>query len=173
MVVAAVLAITLDPALRLLVMRFGRSRRRRRTPISRVLIRALRTGRGVGAAPYRLVWPRACALMLATVPVSCGSGPSSCRRSTKARSSTCRRRCRASRSATRRRCCRRPIAAIKQFPEVDRVLGKAGRAETATDPAPLSMLETVDHAQAAGRVAHGAPLVLGWAPEWLQPVPRA
>ena len=32
---------------------------------------------------------------------------------------------------------------IKQFPEVDRVLGKAGRAETATDPAPLSMFETV------------------------------
>lgn len=32
---------------------------------------------------------------------------------------------------------------IKQFPEVDRVLGKAGRAETATDPAPLSMLETL------------------------------
>jgi Cu(I)/Ag(I) efflux system membrane protein CusA/SilA len=33
--------------------------------------------------------------------------------------------------------------AIKQFPEVDHVLGKAGRAETSTDPAPLSMLETV------------------------------
>src|SRR3954465_7821980 len=32
---------------------------------------------------------------------------------------------------------------IKRFPEVDRVLGKAGRAETPTDPAPLSMLETV------------------------------
>jgi Cu(I)/Ag(I) efflux system membrane protein CusA/SilA len=32
---------------------------------------------------------------------------------------------------------------LKQFPEVDRVLGKAGRAETSTDPAPLSMLETV------------------------------
>jgi len=32
---------------------------------------------------------------------------------------------------------------IKSFPEVDRVLGKAGRAETSTDPAPLSMLETV------------------------------
>jgi len=31
---------------------------------------------------------------------------------------------------------------IKSFPEVDRVLGKIGRAETATDPAPLSMLET-------------------------------
>ncbi len=32
---------------------------------------------------------------------------------------------------------------IKSFPEVITVFGKAGRAETATDPAPLSMLETV------------------------------
>jgi Cu(I)/Ag(I) efflux system membrane protein CusA/SilA len=32
---------------------------------------------------------------------------------------------------------------IKSFPEVQSVLGKAGRAETSTDPAPLSMMETV------------------------------
>ena len=32
---------------------------------------------------------------------------------------------------------------IKQFPEVESVLGKAGRANTATDPAPLEMFETV------------------------------
>ena len=31
---------------------------------------------------------------------------------------------------------------IKSFPEVDSVFGKAGRADTATDPAPLSMIET-------------------------------
>ena len=31
---------------------------------------------------------------------------------------------------------------IVQMPEVERVFGKAGRANTATDPAPLSMLET-------------------------------
>ncbi len=31
---------------------------------------------------------------------------------------------------------------IKQFPEVHHVFGKIGRAETATDPAPLSMMET-------------------------------
>jgi Cu(I)/Ag(I) efflux system membrane protein CusA/SilA len=31
---------------------------------------------------------------------------------------------------------------IKTFPEVERVFGKAGRAETATDPAPFDMLET-------------------------------
>ncbi len=32
---------------------------------------------------------------------------------------------------------------IRQFPEVARVFGKAGRARTATDPAPLTMIETV------------------------------
>ena len=31
---------------------------------------------------------------------------------------------------------------IRRFPEVERVFGKAGRADTATDPAPLMMLET-------------------------------
>src|SRR5210317_2173987 len=31
---------------------------------------------------------------------------------------------------------------ISKFPEVERVFGKVGRAQTATDPAPLSMLET-------------------------------
>ncbi len=31
---------------------------------------------------------------------------------------------------------------IRQFPEVETVFGKVGRAESATDPAPLSMLET-------------------------------
>jgi Cu(I)/Ag(I) efflux system membrane protein CusA/SilA len=32
---------------------------------------------------------------------------------------------------------------LRKFPEVERVFGKAGRAETATDPGPLSMIETV------------------------------
>lgn len=32
---------------------------------------------------------------------------------------------------------------LAQFPEVERVFGKVGRARTATDPAPLSMVETV------------------------------
>jgi Cu(I)/Ag(I) efflux system membrane protein CusA/SilA len=31
---------------------------------------------------------------------------------------------------------------LRQFPEVQQVFGKAGRAETATDPAPMDMLET-------------------------------
>ena len=32
--------------------------------------------------------------------------------------------------------------AIREFPEVEHVFGKVGRADTATDPAPLSMIET-------------------------------
>jgi Cu(I)/Ag(I) efflux system membrane protein CusA/SilA len=32
---------------------------------------------------------------------------------------------------------------LKEFPEVERVFGKIGRADSATDPAPLSMVETV------------------------------
>jgi Cu(I)/Ag(I) efflux system membrane protein CusA/SilA len=32
---------------------------------------------------------------------------------------------------------------LKSFPEVERVLGKAGRADTSTDPAPFSMMETI------------------------------
>ena len=37
----------------------------------------------------------------------------------------------------------RQNAIIRRFPEVERVYGKIGRARTATDPAPLSMVETV------------------------------
>ncbi len=33
--------------------------------------------------------------------------------------------------------------ALKRIPEVERVFGKVGRADTATDPAPLSMIETI------------------------------
>lgn len=33
--------------------------------------------------------------------------------------------------------------ALKKIPEVERVFGKVGRADTATDPAPLSMVETI------------------------------
>jgi Cu(I)/Ag(I) efflux system membrane protein CusA/SilA len=40
---------------------------------------------------------------------------------------------------------------LKSFPEVDRVLGKAGRAETATDPAPFSMMETTVVLQPKGK----------------------
>jgi Cu(I)/Ag(I) efflux system membrane protein CusA/SilA len=45
--------------------------------------------------------------------------------------------------ATARDVLQRMDQVLKQFPEVDRVFGKAGRFDTPTDPAPLSMFETI------------------------------
>ena len=61
---------------------------------------------------------------------------------------------------------------IKRFPEVDRVLGKAGRAETSTDPAPLSMLETVITLKPKSQWRQADTWYSSWAPEWLKKVLR-
>lgn len=61
---------------------------------------------------------------------------------------------------------------IKQFPEVDRVLGKAGRAETATDSAPLSMLETVITLKPKSQWRTVETWYSSWAPGWLRSVLR-
>ncbi len=61
---------------------------------------------------------------------------------------------------------------IKQFPEVDRVLGKSGRAETSTDPAPLSMLETVILLKPESQWRTKSTWYSAWSPEWLKPVFR-
>jgi Cu(I)/Ag(I) efflux system membrane protein CusA/SilA len=57
---------------------------------------------------------------------------------------------------------------IKQFPEVERVLGKAGRAETSTDPAPLSMLETVVMLRPESEWRKVDTWYSSWAPQWLK-----
>ncbi len=57
---------------------------------------------------------------------------------------------------------------IKGFPEVDRVLGKAGRAETSTDPAPLSMLETVITLKPKSEWSKRDTWYSSWAPDWLK-----
>ncbi len=61
---------------------------------------------------------------------------------------------------------------IKTFPEVDRVLGKAGRAETSTDPAPLSMLETIITLKPRSEWRRVPTWYSSWAPEWLKPLFR-
>ena len=61
---------------------------------------------------------------------------------------------------------------IRAFPEVERVLGKAGRAETSTDPAPLSMLETVVTLKPKSEWRRADTWYSGWAPEWLKGVLR-
>jgi len=59
---------------------------------------------------------------------------------------------------------------LKSFPEVDHVLGKAGRADTTTDPAPLSMLETVIVLKPQSEWRKTQVWYSSWAPGWLFPV---
>ncbi len=61
---------------------------------------------------------------------------------------------------------------IKQFPEVEQVLGKAGRAETSTDPAPLSMLETVITLRPKAEWRKKDTWYSSWAPEWMRSIFR-
>ena len=57
---------------------------------------------------------------------------------------------------------------IAEFPEVERVFGKVGRAETATDPAPLSMLETTItlKPEEEWRTVHHDRFYTGWSDTW-------
>ena len=61
---------------------------------------------------------------------------------------------------------------LKSFPEVERVFGKAGRAETATDPAPFSMMETVVALKPPSEWPKVPRWYSSWAPEWLQNILR-
>jgi Cu(I)/Ag(I) efflux system membrane protein CusA/SilA len=61
---------------------------------------------------------------------------------------------------------------LKSFPEVERVFGKAGRAETATDPAPFSMMETVVVLKPHDQWPKVPRWYSRWAPEWLQNILR-
>jgi Cu(I)/Ag(I) efflux system membrane protein CusA/SilA len=61
---------------------------------------------------------------------------------------------------------------LARFPEVDHVLGKAGRAETSTDPAPLSMLETVIVLKPRSEWRHVDTWYSSWAPDFVKPALR-
>ncbi|HJU04143.1 MAG TPA: efflux RND transporter permease subunit, partial [Nitrospiraceae bacterium] len=61
---------------------------------------------------------------------------------------------------------------LKSFPEVERVFGKAGRAETATDPAPFSMMETVVVLKPESDWPKVPRWYSSWAPSWLQGILR-
>jgi Cu(I)/Ag(I) efflux system membrane protein CusA/SilA len=64
----------------------------------------------------------------------------------------------------------RQDAILKSFPEVRSVFGKVGRAETPTDPAPLSMVETIIALHPPNRwpKVHQHRWYSSWAPGWLK-----
>lgn len=57
---------------------------------------------------------------------------------------------------------------LKSFPEVERVFGKAGRADTSTDPAPFSMMETVVMLKPQDQWRKKARWYSSWLPEFAQ-----
>ncbi len=62
--------------------------------------------------------------------------------------------------------------AIRKFPEVERVFGKAGRADTSTDPAPFSMMETTVVLKPESEWRPRERFYSHW-PQWIQPLFRS
>jgi len=62
---------------------------------------------------------------------------------------------------------------IRTVPEVERVFGKAGRADTATDPAPFSMMETVIQLKPEEQWRETKRWYSSWAPDWAKSVLRS
>lgn len=61
---------------------------------------------------------------------------------------------------------------LASFPEVERVYGKAGRAGTSTDPAPLSMIETTVILKPEGEWRAKETWYSAWLPELVRPLVR-
>ena len=191
MVVAALLAITLDPALRLLLTRVerfdfrprwlcwvtnavlvGQVKSEDRHPVSRRLIRVYEP-----VVRWTLRWKwlvigAAVAVVMVTIPVFTHLGSeamppldegSILYMPTTLPGISIRQAQQLLQVSDR---------VLRQFPEVARVLGKAGRAETATDPAPLSMLETVVVLKPRAAWRHVGTWYSSWAPEWAKSVFR-
>ena len=191
MIVAAFLAITLDPAMRLLFTHMknyefrprwlarlttavlvGKIHSEETHPISRVLIRVYEPVCAWSLRWKWLVLAGAVAIVALTVPVfdRLGSefmppldeGTLLFMPSTLPGISV----------AEAQRLLQTQDRIIKQFPEVDSVLGKAGRAETSTDPAPFSMAETVIVLKPHDQWRHVDTWYSDWAPRWLEPTLR-
>ncbi len=162
MVVAAVLAITLDPALRLMLSRFGsfrfrpawlaraattvfagRVRQEESHYLSRTLMRVYEPALRWTLRRRWLVLGAAAVLLLATVPVFMRLGSEFMPPLDEGTLFYMPSTMPGISIGEAQRLLQSTDRIIRSFPEVDQVFGKAGRAETATDPAPLSMLETV------------------------------
>jgi len=191
MVIAALLAITLDPALRMLLTRverfdfrpawlcrianavlIGEVRSEERHPVSRRLIRVYEP---VVRWTLRWKWQvigAALALLIVTIPVFYHLGSEAMPPLDEGTILYMPTTLPGISIAQAQQLLQVSDRIIGRFPEVDRVLGKAGRAETATDPAPLSMLETVIVLKPRAEWRHVDTWYSSWAPEWAKRVFR-
>jgi len=191
MIIAAVLALTLDPAMRLLFThmkpytfrpRFlswianavlvGKIHREEKHPISRILMRLYHP---VAELALRFKWTvvlAALAVVVVTVPVfnrlgsefmpPLNEGVILYMPSTLPGISV----------TEAQRLLQIQDRVLRTFPEVERVFGKAGRAETSTDPAPFSMMETTVVLKPPDQWRKKPQWYSSWAPAWLQGILR-
>jgi Cu(I)/Ag(I) efflux system membrane protein CusA/SilA len=191
MLVAAALAITLDPALRLLLTRVnrfdfrpvwacrltnallvGRIRSEEQNPISGFLMRVYEPAVRWTLRSKWVVLAAAAALIAITIPVALALGSEFMPPMDEGAILYMPTAMPGISIAQAQRVLQATDLILKQFPEVDQVLGKAGRAETATDPAPLSMLETLITLKPKSQWRKVDTWYSSWAPEWSKRVLR-
>jgi copper/silver efflux system protein len=188
MIVAAILAITLDPALRLLfthaknfefrprwvarlasAVLVGKIRSEENHPISRVLIWLYQP---VAAWTLRWKWvvlAGAAALVYVTVPIYQKLGSEFMPPLDEGALLFMPTTVPGISATEAQRLLQTQDRILARFPEVDQVLGKAGRAETSTDPAPLSMAETIVTLKPVSEWRHADTWYSAWAPGWIVP----
>ncbi len=186
MIIAAVLAVTLDPALRLMVTRarefefrprwlrrvanavvVGKIRAEEEHPISRVLIRVYEP-----VCEWALRWKwvvigGAAVVVAATVPVYERLGTEFMPPLDEGTLMYMPSTLPGVPIGEAQRLLQTQDRILRGFPEVATVLGKAGRAETPTDPAPLSMTETVVALKPEAEWPKVGRWYSEWAPRWL------
>jgi copper/silver efflux system protein len=162
MIIAAVLAITLDPALRLLFTRLepfvfrprwlchvinavlvGTIHSEERHPLSRLLMRVYQPVVALVLRVPGVVIVTAMLIVVATVPVFQRLGSEFMPPLNEGTILHMPTALPGISTTEARRVLQVEGQMLKQFPEVETVFGKIGRARTATDPAPLNMVETV------------------------------
>ena len=188
MIVAAVLAVTLDPALRLCLFRkegfrwrprwlaglanrvlIGRIHSEENHPLSRVLMRLYEPAVEWALRWKWLVLAGAAALVAVTVPVYRGLGSEFMPPLDEGTLLFMPTTLPGISAAEALRLLQIQDRILMRFPEVERVLGKAGRAETPTDPAPLSMMETVVMLKPKSQWRRVAAWYDRW-PAWIKPL---
>ena len=191
MIVAAALAITLDPALRMLLTRVkrfdfqpawacrltnallvGRIRPEERNPISGLLMRLYEPAVRWTLRSKWIVLTAAAVLIAVTIPVFLSLGSEFMPPMDEGAILDMPTAMPGISIAQAQRVLQATDLILKQFPEVDQVLGKAGRAETATDPAPLSMLETVITLKPRSQWRQVDTWYSSWAPGWVRRILR-
>jgi Cu(I)/Ag(I) efflux system membrane protein CusA/SilA len=191
MAIAALLAITLDPALRMLFTRMdpftfkpawlarwatragvGTYHPEERHPISRTIFRLYEPACRFVLRRPRTVILAAVALVAVTIPIYFKLGSEFMPPLAEGTMLYMPTSLPGASVAQAEELLRAQDKVLRSFPEVERVFGKAGRADTSTDPAPFSMAETtvVLKPESAWRAKER--WYSGWTPDWMKPAFR-